>query len=116
VTLPDGTLITKGEMEQISYAPGKECTVGWDQSANAAHKYEVKLLYYDKNSEGKYVQKGQEKPILVPRNEYSFKVKPGITIFSVRTVDADLNRSSWSYSSDWRVAAEQKPWIICCQR
>ena len=68
-----------------------------------------------KGPNGELLNKGQGAPTTVYSNQYSFNVKPGITILSVRTVsnaNAGLKKSRWAYSSDWRFAKDQKPWAI----
>jgi len=115
VKLTDDCLTTKGEIEYIPYAIGERCTVKWDPSTPTDVKYEVRLLYYVKGPNCELLKKGQGAPTTVYGNEYSFDVKPGITILSVRTVrtvKAKSKKSQWVYSNDGRYAVDQKPWAI----
>jgi hypothetical protein len=118
VESPEVSLITKGAIEYIPVAIGKKCTVKWDHSISTDVKYEVRLLYCVKGPNGELLEKGQGALTTVDSNEYSFNVKPGITILSVRTVsnaNAGLKKSQWAYSSDWRFAEDQKPWAIIAE-
>jgi hypothetical protein len=115
VELTDDCLITKGDIEYIPCAIGERCTVKWNQSTRPGAKYEVRLLYYVLGPNWELLKKGQGAPTTVYSNEYSFDVKPGITIFSVRTVitaKAKSKKSRWAYSNNRRYAADQKPWAI----
>jgi hypothetical protein len=87
----------------------------WDQSTHNDVKYEVRLLYYVMGPNCELLKKGQGAPTPVHSNEFSFDVKPGITIFSVRTVNTvktEPIKSRWAYSNNWRDAVSQKPWAI----
>lgn len=115
VELTDDCLITQGDIEYIPYAIGERCTVKWDQSNSTDVKHEVRLLYYIKGPNCELLKKGQGAPTTVYGNAYSFDVKPGITIFSVRTVSsvkAKPKKSQWAYSNNGRYAVDQKPWAI----
>ena len=115
VELTDDCLITKGDIEYIPYTIGERCTVKWDQSTRTDVKYEVRLLYYVLGPNCELLKKGQGAPTTVDSCEYSFNVKPGITIFSVRTVSsvkARPKRSRWAYSNNGLYAVDQKPWAI----
>jgi hypothetical protein len=87
----------------------------WDQSTPTDIKYEVRLLYYVMGPNCELLKKGQGAPTTVLGNKFSFNVEPGITIFSIRTintVNAESIKSRWAYSNNWQDAVDQKPWAI----
>ena len=115
VKLTDDCLTTKGDIEYIPYAIGKKCTVKWDPSTSTDVKYEVRLLYYVLGPNCELLKKGQGPRTTVYSKEYSFDVKPGVTIFAVRTIStvkAKPKKSRWAYSNKGLYAADQKPWGI----
>ena len=115
VKLTDDCFSIKGDMEYLPYAIGERCTVMWDKSTRTDVKYEVMLLYYVMGPNCGLLKKRQGALTTVHGNEYSFNVKPGITIFSVRTVSsvrAKPKKSRWAYSNNGLYAVDQKPWAI----
>jgi len=115
VELTDECLITKGDIEYIPYAIGERCTVKWDQSTRTDVKYEVRLQYYVLGPNCELLKKGQGPRTTVYSKEYSFDVKPGVTIFAVRTIStvkAKPKKSRWVYSNNGRDAVDQKAWVV----
>lgn len=113
--LNNNCLDTNNDIKYIPYSIGKKCTVMWDKLTNTEAKYEVRLLYYELGPNCQLLKKGQEEPKAVYNNEYSFFVKAGITVFSVRTIIITKNkvlRSRWAYSNNSQYVSDHKPWAI----
>ena len=115
IGLKNNCLDIKSDIKYIPYSIGEKCTVMWDKITNSGAKYEIILLYYELGPNCQLMKKGQEEPKTVYNNEYSFFVKSGITVISVRTIittKSKVLRSRWAYSNNQQYVADHKPWAI----